>query len=98
METLKRVNQFEDFSKDEAKELIRIITDYAGGLELIDRYNHDEIDPKPKTNRVAKKITYEDAKSDIDVLRKELNATDLFGNQFYKIFSSLLVARIFIQA
>jgi hypothetical protein len=81
LETLKRVNEFEDFSKDEAKELIRLITEYSGALELIDQYDHDKIEPAPKRKGKTKRIKYTDAKQDIDTLRKELGATELFGNE-----------------
>ncbi len=70
LKTLQRVNQFEEFGKDEANELIKIITDYAGGLELMDKYDHDDIDPNPSKGKTVRPIKYVNAKSEINVLRE----------------------------
>lgn len=79
LKTLKRVNENEDFSLDDARGLIHVITEYASGLELLERFDSDELTPRKKLHPGGNPILYHDAISEINVLREKLGAGGLFG-------------------
>ncbi|MDR1697292.1 MAG: virulence protein RhuM/Fic/DOC family protein [Rickettsiales bacterium] len=42
---------------DDAKKLVRILSDFAGGLELLDNYDHEKLDTSGRIKKRAKKIS-----------------------------------------
>ena len=62
---------------NEAREIIRVISNYSKALNLLDEYDHKKVD-KPKGNINNKKITYEDC---IDIINKlkENNSSNVFA-------------------
>lgn len=91
LKVLSRVIENETFTIDQSKELIRIITDYARGLELIDQVDHESVTiPHSLSMKDTIGINYEDAIKDIGQLRISLNAHELFGNEKDNGFKSAL--------
>ena len=71
-------NRVDDNLKgNEAREIIRVISNYSKALNLLDNYDHKNID-KPDGNTNDKKITYEEC---IDIINKlkEDNSNSLFA-------------------
>ena len=71
-------NRVDDNLKgNEAREIIRVISNYSKALNLLDNYDHKNVD-KPKGNINDKKITYEECINIINKL-KEDNSSNVFA-------------------
>ena len=71
-------NRVDDNLKgNEAREIIRVISNYSKALNLLDNYDYKKVD-KPKDNINNKKITYEDC---IDIINKlkDNNSSNIFA-------------------
>ena len=66
-------------STDEAQALLRVVTDYAGALDLLDDYDHKRIQISGGIAQPAIGITYKEALRIIAGLRKRFEASELFG-------------------
>lgn len=81
LNTLKKVYDNEKLQLDEAKGLIKVITDYADALNTLDLYDQNKLTILKKSNKKSVKISYEDALEAINQLRLNLDAGNLFGNE-----------------
>lgn len=91
LKTLRKVIDNASFTLDQSKELVRIISDYAGGLELIDKVDHGEVGmPAQLTTEDVTYIAYTQAATDVVQLREQLNVHELFGNEKDNVFKSAL--------
>lgn len=79
-------------SSTEAVELIRVVRDYAYGLDLIDAYDHQRLEVAAVSRQTALPISYEDARRAIDQLRVQYQASDLFGREKDQSFQGSLVS------
>ena len=71
-------NRVDDNLKgNEAREIIRVISNYSKALNLLDNYDHKKLD-KPSGNINNKKITYEECINIINKL-KEDNSSNVFA-------------------
>ena len=71
-------NRVDDNLKgSEAREIIRVISNYSKALNLLDNYDHKKVD-KPNGNTNDKKITYEECINIINKL-KEDNSSNVFA-------------------
>ena len=71
-------NRVDDNLKgNEAREIIRVISNYSKALNLLDNYDHKKVD-KPKGNTNDKKITYKECINIIYKL-KEDNSSNIFA-------------------
>ncbi|MFH1130918.1 MAG: RhuM family protein [Pseudomonadota bacterium] len=66
-------------SSDEAQALLRVVTDYAGALDLLDDYDHKRVKASGGMPQPAIGITYKEALRIIAGLRKRFGASELFG-------------------
>lgn len=89
LQTLKRVYENETIGEVEAKGLIKVITDYSKGLELLDKYDQGKLEVSKEQNQ-GKGINYEDALNDISSLRERLKLGELFGKERDSSFNSSL--------
>jgi prophage maintenance system killer protein len=64
---------------DEAAALLRLVTDYAYALDLLDDYDHQRVTPTPTFAAPAIAISYEEALAIIERLRERFGASSLFG-------------------
>lgn len=95
VKTLKKVVENETFTLGQSKELMKIIADYADGLEIIDQVDHQSLEiPKNLTRAKAKKIAYSKSRKEIDKLKTILKTHDLFGVEKDDSFKSA-IANIF---
>lgn len=93
LKTLGNVAKNEDFTLETSKELMRIVSDYAQTINLLDKVDKNELIIPNSTNKTKSKILkYTTAKKEIDRLRIELDAGELFGNEKDSGFESALKA------
>ncbi len=90
LQTLKKVYENKKIHEAEAKGLIKIITDYADGLTLIDKFDRNKLEIPASSTHKVQKINYENAINDINTLRNELKVGELFGQEKDDGFKSSL--------
>ena len=71
----------EAVSADEKTALIRIVRDFAYALEILDAYDYQRLEVTAVSRKKGKPISYAEAVSLMDSLRKEYQAGDLFGRE-----------------
>lgn len=70
-----------DVTFDEAKALLRVVTDFAYALDLLDDYDHQRIPAAPVQKGRANPISYVEAQRVIERLREKFGASDIFGRE-----------------
>lgn len=70
-----------EVSSDEAKALLRIVTDYSYALDLLDDYDHQRVPAAPVQKGEARPISYEEARRLIERLREKFGAPAIFGQE-----------------
>jgi prophage maintenance system killer protein len=68
-------------ASDESSALIRVIRDYAYGLDLIDAYDHQRVGISEVSKKAGRPLEYKGARKAIDQLRKLYKAGELFGRE-----------------
>jgi len=64
---------------DEAAAILRLVTEYAYALDLLDDYDHQRVTPTATFAAPAVGISYPEALAIIDQLRERFGASSLFG-------------------
>jgi prophage maintenance system killer protein len=85
----KIVNQ-KKLSSDESEGLLKIITDYAYALDILDQYDYQRLKISDTSEKELFKITYEEAKNYIGKLREIYGNGPLFGKEKDESFQSSL--------
>jgi len=80
--------QKEDLTTNQTNQIIRVLTDYALGLDILDGYDHQNLEIKDINPNATYKIQYEDAKVAIEQLRTKFGGGKLFGNEKDDSFKS----------
>lgn len=70
-----------EVTSDEAKALLRVVTEYAYALDLLDDYDHQRIPDAPVQKGRANGISYDEAQNIIKRLRERFSASDVFGRE-----------------
>jgi len=73
---------------DETNQIIRVLTDYALGLDILDGYDHQNLEISDTNPNTTYRINYNDAIKAIDQLRTKFGGGDLFGNEKDESFKS----------
>ncbi len=81
-----------DITSDQAKALLRIVTDYSHALDILDDYDHQRVRPVKGTRGEAREISYDEAISIVLQLRKKFGGSDLFGREKDSSLRSSLAA------
>lgn len=68
-------------SADEAKALLRVVTDYSYALDLLDDYDHQRVPAAPTQKGEAKAISYEEARRLIERLKEKFGGPAIFGQE-----------------
>jgi prophage maintenance system killer protein len=89
---LGNVSERSDLNAEEAKGLFKVITDYSYALDILDRYDHQELEIEIVDSQNTYKIKYRDAINAISGLRDKFGGGKLFGNEKDKSFQSSLKA------
>jgi prophage maintenance system killer protein len=77
---------------DEAIGLLKVVTDYAYALEVLDRYDHQVLEIEATSPKELFQITYPAAIEAIKSLKDKFGGSSLFGNEKDESFQGSLVA------
>ncbi|HMQ69734.1 MAG TPA: virulence protein RhuM/Fic/DOC family protein [Ignavibacteria bacterium] len=89
IQLLETVINRKELTSDEATGLLKVVSDYSHALDTLDGYDHQTLKKPVSTTKEKFKITYEEAKKAIQVLKKK-TGSQLFGNEKDKSFRSSL--------
>jgi prophage maintenance system killer protein len=87
---LGRIIKQQQLSENENLAFLRLISDYAFALDLLDKYDHQTIEEIKSKSKSIYKIELKEALNAISEFKKETKATDLFAKQKDKSFESSL--------
>jgi prophage maintenance system killer protein/prophage antirepressor-like protein len=79
-------------NSDEATGLLRIVTDYAYALDILDQYDHQVLEIESTTPKDTFRITYDAAMQAIKSLKDKFGGGSLFGNEKDESFKGSLAA------
>jgi prophage maintenance system killer protein len=74
-----KVVNYKALENSESVELIKIITDYAYGLEILDQYDYQNLEIKSTSGKESYQLTYSEAIKKIKQVRNVFSNSDLFG-------------------
>ncbi|RBQ04542.1 virulence protein RhuM/Fic/DOC family protein [Pedobacter miscanthi] len=77
-------------NNDELKDTFKILIDYVYALDVLDRYDHQQLENEVSGHRGDFKIDYDSALEAIDDLRVKFGGSKLFGNEKDQSFKSSL--------
>lgn len=77
-------------NNEELKDTFKILTDYVYALDVLDRYDHQQLENEVSGHRGDFKIDYDSALDAIDDLRVKFGGSKLFGNEKDQSFKSSL--------
>ncbi|OUJ70447.1 virulence protein RhuM/Fic/DOC family protein [Hymenobacter crusticola] len=77
---------------DQAAGLLRVLTDYAYALEVLDRYDHQQLQLTGTTPEAVYELHYEEARRLVQELGQRTQAGGLFGREKDDSFRSSLAA------
>jgi prophage maintenance system killer protein len=92
-QAIKLVNAVQNshlLNHDELKDTFKILTDYVYALDVLDRYDHQQLENEVSGDRGDFKIDYDSALEAIDDLRVKFGGSKLFGNEKDQSFKSSL--------
>jgi prophage maintenance system killer protein/DNA-binding XRE family transcriptional regulator len=70
-----------DVSSDQTQALLRVVTDYARSLDILDDYDHQRTRPLDVRRGAACGIDYDEAIAIVAQLRQTFGGTELFGRE-----------------
>ncbi|WP_133996732.1 virulence protein RhuM/Fic/DOC family protein [Dinghuibacter silviterrae] len=92
MKLLSNVMETKALNSDEATGLIKVVTDYAYALDVLDRYDHQRLEIDATSTRDLFRITYPSAIDAIKGLKDKFGGSALFGNEKDESFHGSLAA------
>jgi prophage maintenance system killer protein/prophage antirepressor-like protein len=78
---LSNVLEHKQLNSDEATGLLKVVTDYAYALDILDKYDHQELKIEGTTPYELFIINYSEAKQAIYDLKDKFGGSSLFGNE-----------------
>lgn len=75
-------------TNDESIGLLKIISDYAYALDILDQYDYQKLEIKDTSGKERYQLTYDEAKKQILTAKKAHGNSDLFGHEKDKSFKS----------
>jgi hypothetical protein len=89
---LGNVIESKSLNSDEATGLLKVVTDYAYALDVLDRYDHQVLEIEATTPKELFQITYSAAMEAIKSLKDKFGGNSLFGNEKDQSFQGSLAA------
>lgn len=80
LKLLSNVIQLETISS-ETKGIIQVITEYSRALDILDDYDHKRLSVPKGTQKAKFKLTYEEAKKIIEIMKQKFKDSALFGQE-----------------
>jgi len=82
---------FKTLSSDESAGLLKIISDYAYALDILDQYDYQSLEIKNTSGKETYQLTYKEAMNQIMLAKKTHGNSDLFGHEKDESFQSSVV-------
>jgi prophage maintenance system killer protein len=82
------VLKYKELSNDESRALLKVISDYAYALDVLDEYDYQSLKVHSVTSRDAYHLTYNEAIQQIEFAKKYYGNSELFGNEKDHSFKS----------
>lgn len=80
--------KFKTLTNDESVGLLKIISDYAYALDILDQYDYQRLEIKDTSGKETYRLTYEEAMNQIITAKKAHGNSDLFGHEKDNSFES----------
>lgn len=84
------VLEYKELTSDESSGLLRIISDYAYALDLLDQYDYQQLKVEDTIEKEIYRITYPEAKKQIEIAKQTYGVSELFGREKDNSFKSSL--------
>jgi prophage maintenance system killer protein len=78
--------------RDEFSGILKVISDYALGLKVLDDYDHQKLDIKVVSRKKSFKINYQKAIKVIEKMKEQFNSSQLFGREKDESFKGTVAA------
>jgi len=78
----------EEIGSDQVKDVVEVLSEFALGLDILDGYDHQNLEIKSKSTKVKFVISYDEAKGAINDLKNKYGGSKLFGNEKDNSFKS----------
>lgn len=85
---LGNVLSFKALTNDESIGLLKIISDYAYALDILDQYDYQKLEINNTSGKETYQLTYEEAMTQIRIAKKAHGNSDLFGHEKDDSFKS----------
>lgn len=85
---LGNVLDYKALTNDESIGLLKIISDYAYALDILDQYDYQSLEIKDTTEKETFRLTYEESMKQILTAKKAHGNSDLFGHEKDDSFKS----------
>ncbi|MDR2395767.1 MAG: virulence RhuM family protein [Endomicrobium sp.] len=83
------INKFEDISK-ETKGILQVLAGYSKALEVLDKYDHQNLEKPKGMKREKYKLTYKKAKEIVNAIKAEFSDSTLVGHEREHGFESII--------
>jgi len=93
-QTVKLISQVatgKKLTNDEATGLLKVVGDYSYALDILDKYDHEQLEIKHITRKEIFRIDYDEAINAIFKLKQKFKSSDLFGKEKDDSFKSSLL-------
>lgn len=84
------VLESKELTSDESSGLLRIISDYAYALDLLDQYDYQQLKVADTTEKEIYRLSYPEARQQIKIAKQKYGASELFGLEKDNSFKSSL--------
>jgi hypothetical protein len=81
VQLLDNVLKNKELTSDEATGLLKVVTDYSYALDILDKYDHQQLTIEGTDDQQLFVATHEDAMSAIKDLKYKFGGSSLFGNE-----------------
>jgi death-on-curing family protein len=85
---LGNVLAYKALTNDESIGLLKIISDYAYALDILDQYDYQKLEIKDTSGKEKYQLTYKEAMNQIQIAKKAHGNSDLFGHEKDDSFKS----------
>jgi len=85
---LGKVLDYKDLSNDESRGLLKIISDYAYALDILDQYDYHKLEIKNTSDKEVYRLTYDEAINKIFIVKKAFGNMEFFGKEKDSSFKS----------
>jgi len=80
--------KLKELENSESEGLLRIISEYSYGLQVLDQYDYQSLTIQNTSISTIFQLTYEDAKNQISIAKKNKGNSELFGREKDESFKS----------